>query len=200
MEASGTRVDWAVASQSKHADAPNGDGYSLVKSASILTASVTDGSGSGRQAHHASNECLRLQESWGGRDIAGLIGEMHKALVGSRGAAICLSFLDFKHNTLTWAAVGDVDGTLCSSGSIGQRRCVIQQGGILGLSLPPVRPHSHPICNGDLIVLASDGVSRRYRKSLRGNWGAEEAVKQVSRNHVRQQDDSTVLALKVQAR
>ena len=107
-----------------------------------------------------------------------------------------VAVIDFGSKKMTWAALGDVDGIVHrteagSSGSTG----ILQKGGTLGLHYPGVHLQPQNLSDGCMIVLTSDGVSRRYREmrpmGLRPCDFAPACLEQFGRDN----DDRTVLAV-----
>lgn len=197
MPNSRARIDWAVASKAKKGGQPSGDAHFLGKAGDLLAAVVIDGSGSGREAKAAADKCAVVLENWQGASISSVIRQMHDDLQGERGAAICMCFLDVGKSSMTWAAVGDVDGTIVRSHAMERLHCVVQQAGTLGVHLPKVRAQDVEITMPMSIVLTTDGVYQNYRKCLLGEWSAPEMTQRVMDGYGRPDDDSTVLALKI---
>lgn len=192
----GSYLEWALAQASKDAGAHNGDGYLMKRDDDLVLVALADGVGSGRAAQDAANACLAEVAESGFQDISALFDRCHRKLSGMRGAALAVAVIDFGSKKMTWAALGDVDGIVHrteagSSGSTG----ILQKGGTLGLHYPGVHLQPQNLSDGCMIVLTSDGVSRRYREmrpmGLRPCDFAPACLEQFGRDN----DDRTVLAV-----
>jgi phosphoserine phosphatase RsbX len=100
---------------------------------------------------------------------------------------------------LTWAAVGDVDGLLIQDGDPAARRSMLQRPGTLGITYSGIHPQSQPLVAGDLFLLTTDGVSRKYRDRVSAGHSLAETAQQTLRRFGSENDDCLVLAIGVEA-
>ena len=157
---------WSVAQAPKSQDSPNGDGYLLTRDGDRIMLAVVDGVGSGRDAHAAAEVCLRALRTEGGHEPGPVFDRCHKALEGTRGAALALISVDLATARLVWAAVGDIDGCVFRGQDGKSVASMVQKAGTLGHHYSGIHLQDHALLPGDLVAVSSDGVSRRYRDQL----------------------------------
>ncbi|UWQ25714.1 serine/threonine-protein phosphatase [Leisingera aquaemixtae] len=202
FETGGTRIDWAAAQAPKMAGSVCGDGYLLRRSGSRLMVALADGVGSGQGAQAAANACLEALATVSANSIAEVFETAHERVLGTRGAALAVALIDPELAAVEWAAVGDVEGVICalppdSEGS----SAILQKGGTLGVQFPGVLPQIQPFPPNHILVLASDGVSRRFRDALpTARMPPQEWVASCLATYGKDHDDRTVLALSHQRR
>ena len=96
-----------------------------------------------------------------------LLRLLHKQAAGTRGAAVGLAFLDCASHRLTYAGVGNVHIRVLGARSWRG----VSRDGIVGERMPGILPQAVGVTAGDVIVVASDGVSESSRSTslLRGS-------------------------------
>jgi hypothetical protein len=124
----------------------SGDGWGAVWSAPhICRIAVIDGLGHGPEAAQAAQTALDLLATHPDLAADAAMRACHRALVGTRGAAVSIVLLDLQIGTLTCAGVGNVDARLWQPGR--EQRLMIQRG-IVGANLPTIRPTSRSATSG----------------------------------------------------
>lgn len=189
-------IEWSLLGRSKTPGQPSGDGYCVLRNEAGILFALTDGEGSGLQAAEASEACLAaLRRS--GSDFEAMFGHCHACLQGRRGAALILARIDPQGSQLTWAAVGDVDGVLLQQrkGRLTLRDCVSQVSGTLGRKFDRVTRQSVALEGGDMVVLATDGISRTFSAGALDLGGAEAVAQGLMQNFARPNDDCMVLTI-----
>lgn len=190
----GTDLQWSVATRAK-VPGYNGDGYLLGRDAKHVYAHVLDGIGSGKEAQAATDLGLQALSD---RKLASMeqrFQAVHQTLQGGRGAAMGVAKIDMIERSLYWAAVGDIGGVVIQEN--GTTKNMIQIGGTLGIN--PGRPRTMRTCltSGDVIVVTSDGISRRFCEDLPITRNVAELSGEVLDRYGRQNDDCIVLSMKV---
>ena len=102
---------------------------------------VADGLGHGLLAALASTRATEVLATSSSTSPSELITLMHRALAGTRGAAITIALLDRMMRTLTHAGVGNVAGRLVGPG---RSRSLSVQPGIGGTTCPGSASRSRP--------------------------------------------------------
>ena len=156
---------------------------------------VVDGMGSGTEANAAADTALANLRESDCNDMEMAFGKVHSALHGIRGAALAGAQINLEQMTLFWTAVGDIDGALVRNGKIAES--LIQSSGTLGLIYNGVCLARVPLQVNDMIVMATDGISRNYRSDLHTDLPIIDIVTGILRHHGRRADDRLVLGLKV---
>ena len=193
-------LGWAVARQPKLAEGRSGDGYLIRRTGAHVMIAVTDGTGSGPEAADAADICLSAVGKTAGHSIRGCFDDCHAALRGSRGAALGVALVDLGAARVTWAAVGDIDGLLLCPRDRGEvrRHTIFQRGGTLGVLNPGIHPQCHQLAGGEVILMTTDGVSRRYRDSIRPVPPMRRIAADTLARFGKPNDDGLVLALGIE--
>ena len=194
FSAHGRCIEWSVATRAK-VDGFNGDGYLLNRDERRLFAYVVDGIGSGREAQAAAAATV---DELRGNDFSSMeqrFNAVHQSLKGRRGAALGAAEIDLTSGALNWSAVGDIDGLIIRRDT--STESMVQKGGTLGLGFSGLHVMSTGVGLGDMIVMTSDGVSRRFRDDLPQTRDVHVFASSVLEAYGRPNDDCIVLAMKV---
>ncbi len=189
-------VAWSVACRSK-CGAHCGDGYTLMQHGRQVYAWVIDGLGSGLLAQKDADTGLQAVQSEMEAGLARTFDFAHSALKQGRGAAMAGVTIDLARGVLTWAAVGDVDGVVLHRGEVAAS--LIQKSGTLGLNYPGPSLTQVQLEAGDVILLSTDGISRRYRTDLPSQQPIEGYSQKILHQYGKVNDDCLVLGLEVLA-
>ncbi|QXQ15632.1 serine/threonine-protein phosphatase [Skermania piniformis] len=145
----------------------SGDDWAVLDAGGdVVLLGVIDGLGHGADAAAAAHRAHQVLSCNPTEPLDELITLCHRALLGTRGAAITLVRLDVAAGSLSWLGVGNVAAILIgvsATGSAAPRASGLSVGGIVGYRLPPgQQPATVPLEVGDLLVLASDGIADRH--------------------------------------
>jgi negative regulator of sigma-B (phosphoserine phosphatase) len=157
---------------------------------------VIDGLGHGQEATLAAKKAAATIEANPLEPVAALLARCHAALAGTRGAVATLAELDGPGATLTWIGIGDVEGIVHSFR--GQKRqSLLLVPGVLGDRIPPnPRVHSVKLEQGDVLVLATDGVRRSFVEEPILLEPMPAAAERIIERHARKTDDALVLLVR----
>jgi len=138
-----------------------GDAYAVRQEGARTSLMVCDGSGHGPLAAAAAREAVRAftDSTQPGSPPEVALRRIHRALAGSRGGAVAIAELDPGAHRLRFVGIGNIAGVVVSAG---QKRGLVSIGGIVGYREPPLRPFEHQLPADSVVVLHSDGVSRRW--------------------------------------
>lgn len=141
----------------------SGDGFALVSCSDGTLIVVIDGLGHGPLAASATRCAQKyLGSKKYGSDLAETVRECDELLLGTRGAVMTLVFFDANSPTMTWLSVGDVEGVVMRADFGCGKTSAVMRAGIVGGGmggLPSLRPSSIALTDGDLLILATDGVA-----------------------------------------
>jgi anti-sigma regulatory factor (Ser/Thr protein kinase) len=170
-------------------------GHRVVAGGTLLM--VADGLGHGPLAARASSRALDVLHGSDTTSPADLVQRMHRALSGTRGAAIAIVLVDSAARTLVHAGVGNISCRLVG----GQRaRSLPSQPGIVGHNLPRVREHSFDLDDSQLVILHSDGLTEKWSADDLPpvtEHGAMVVAATLLRDAGTRRDDASVLAMRV---
>ena len=122
----------------------------------------------------------------------------HGALTRSRGAVMTLAWFDLEPRRLRWTGVGNVEGRLVRAAADPRRPSegAFMRGGVVGYNLPAIRVTTTELHDGDLLVLATDGVSSGFAAALDHEAGAQELAERVLEAHGKATDDALVVVVR----
>ena len=149
-----------AASRPYPGEALNGDAWQIDWHGDRCRITVIDGLGHGPDAALAAT--LARDALMRAPELLPLDGlrVCHRALAGTRGAAISVASIDLAAVQLTYAGVGNVMGHLWQDG---RREQLVGYPGIVGAVLPTLRSFSIPLQSQWLIAIHTDGISARFR-------------------------------------
>jgi phosphoserine phosphatase RsbX len=161
---------------------------------------VIDGLGHGREAARAAKLAHETVGEAASVDIVALTHRCHRALARTRGAAVALAYLSTSASTLTWLGVGNVEGRLitghqrtptpAANASLRLRR------GIVGHQLRAIGTATLDIRRGDIIILATDGITPGFEEALDVSGSAQRIAERILTEHWTVADDGLVLVLR----
>jgi negative regulator of sigma-B (phosphoserine phosphatase) len=166
-----------------------------------------DGLGHGYAAAEAASRAAEVLEAGGAFSLDGLLRRCHEALVGTRGAVMTLAEFRAQPAEVTWVGVGNVEARLLPAAlassdgatpavSAGSLAAPTLFGGVIGHHLPTVRPSSHPLGEGDLVVMATDGVRADFADGLAVTGEPQAIADRVLARAARGTDDALVVVVR----
>lgn len=108
-----------------------------------------------------------------------------------------LAQISFPTGKLSWAGIGNVTANLVAKGVSGVqvRSSARLVGGIVGYRIPETRPAQVvSIRTGDLLVIASDGITKDHLDHIDFAASAADIAEQILSKHSKETDDAMVLA------
>lgn len=157
-----------------------------------------DGLGHGDGAADAAEEAAKVLMEHARQAPEALLARCHEALVRTRGVVMTLAWFDLAASSLTWTGVGNVEGRLMratAAPGVAPESALIK-GGVVGYTLPSVRPTTMELNPGDTLVLATDGISSGFARSLVAGVDAQELADRILAEHGRGTDDALVVVVR----
>ncbi len=180
-------------SRPRHGERVSGDAFLIRKGACPLLV-VADGLGHGEHAAEAALRMIDVARSATESDSpVDILQVASRMLAGTRGAVALVARLDHDNSRMTVAGVGNIELKALSQQPIHP----ISSPGILGRRIRVIRQYEYTLCAGDLIVILSDGVSRRLDLHPIRDLGVRDLVEATLRDHGQSHDDATCLAARV---
>jgi serine phosphatase RsbU (regulator of sigma subunit) len=87
---------------------------------------------------------------------------VHRALAGTRGAAVAVAELDPSAGMVRFAGIGNIAGAVVT-GDV--KQSMVSIGGVAGFRQPTIRLFTYALEPGSLVVMHSDGVTPRWSAS-----------------------------------
>jgi len=155
---------------------------------------VLDGLGHGLDAALAAEAGAAALLAQPDAPVADLIVRCHEAMQRTRGAVLTLVSIDAQRSELDWCGVGNVEAVLVRA----QRRLPSEaaptRGGVVGYRLPPLKVSTLPISPGDILVLATDGISSGFSGAIERDDEPQQIAEAVFARYAKTSDDALVLA------
>lgn len=173
-----------------------GDAFEVHCHACGATVAMADGLGHGPDAARASEPAVALVASRPGRAAGELMQLAHEALHGTRGAAMAVAVIDTDRESLTFAGIGNIAGSIYNNGP---RRHLMSHNGIVGSNLRKVQEFIHPWQSGALLILHSDGIGTRWDLNAYPGLEARHPTLIAAvlyRDFARVRDDASILVLR----
>ena len=158
---------------------------------------VLDGLGHGVDAAEAAKRGVEVLRADRAEPLDALVQRCHRALSGTRGAAMTLVHIDFRSDALSWIGIGNVTADLVAKHPAGVevRSSARLAGGIVGYRIPEtLKPQEVPIRPGDLLVIASDGIVEDHLDDIDFAASSLAIADKILRRHAKDNDDALVLA------
>jgi hypothetical protein len=160
------------------------------------TVLVADGSGHGMLAARASERAVEAFVENTRCDTPALAVTLHRALASTRGAAIGLARVDWRHRQIRFVGIGNIAGSVLSGGNV---KRMVSHNGTAGHIAPRIAEFTYPFEGRPLLILHSDGLGTRWEIS------AYPGLSQLHpsliagvlyRDHRRGRDDASVVVLR----
>lgn len=193
-------LEWATAGRAHPGQSVSGDMHVVKAFHGGALVAVVDALGHGTEAEATARLAVATLEQYAHESPPDLAARCHRILVGSRGAAMSLASISWMDNTMTWLAIGDVEGRVFSSsgGRSPPPRALMTHGGIVGAgTLPGARPTVVPIAAGDVLVLATDGIRGDFAGGVRPSAPLQQIADELLAGFLKGTDDALVLVVRI---
>ena len=193
-------LDWSVASRPLPGQMVSGDAHLVAPFTGGVLIAALDGLGHGPDAEASSHAAIEAMSPRPELPVDQLVKNCHRALGRLRGVVMSLASFDVPKARMTWLGVGNVEGLLVRSLSgtgVAKERLLVQ-GGIVGQTLPTIRPSTVRLTRNDVVIFATDGVEAefldsRLLDSIRDHASAETLARYILERHAKGRDDALVL-------
>jgi hypothetical protein len=189
--------EWSAVRRPAPGESACGDSWVVTRAGDQLLIAGIDGLGHGVTASRASQLAADVLCENAGASVDDLLRLCHRRLHVTRGAAVTIVAVSLPDGPLSWLGVGNVNATLIRTRSDGQqaRWSAMLKGGILGHQLPSALPvGTKEIRRGDLVVLATDGISAGFADRPLPVHGVAEITELALSQYAVRVDDAMVLA------
>lgn len=182
-------VDIAVVQAPIEGQTVSGDGYSIQAEPTGALLVVIDALGHGEPAAEVLETALAVLQACGRHEVDRIFQTLDDRLSGTRGAVAAIARISTEKRSLTWASIGDVQGTIASGSA---RTTLVGTPGILGYRCLPAVLKTVPFDAGNLLCLATDGVLPGFAGEIQAALGLERLARRVEA-FMRPEDDSLAL-------
>jgi anti-sigma regulatory factor (Ser/Thr protein kinase) len=121
-----------------------------------LLVMLCDGLGHGPLARVAAHTAIHAFRSGGGRTPEEVMGEIHRSLPGTRGAAVAVARIEPGRERVFFCGVGNISGAVVTPTAKSSLP------GTAGHQIRTLRTFTLPLPAGSALVMHSDGLSERW--------------------------------------
>ncbi len=188
-------IDWAVAAKTLAGQIVSGDQHWVRVCPGQAMAAVVDGVGHGKEAARAARRAIATLDLSVGKSPVALFQRCHEQLRSTRGVVMSLASFNANDNTLAWLGVGNVEGVLFHRQNhiLPGQESLLQRPGVLGDHLPGLSPSLVQISAGDILIFATDGISRGFTDNTDLNDSPQQIADRILTQFGRETDDALVL-------
>ncbi len=174
-----------------------GDQWGIVGTDGRRMLLLADGLGHGPDAARASHAAVDALHHAPDASPGETIDNVHAALRHTRGAAVAVAEVDFERRIVTFAGLGNINGTVCAPGEPVRR--MVSTNGTAGMEARHIREFTYPWPDNAVLVMHSDGLSTHWNLSdypslLSHDPGLIAGV--LYRDFSRGTDDATIVVVK----
>jgi phosphoserine phosphatase RsbX len=185
-------LDIAVASAPLAGESESGDAAVVLHASSGTLVAAIDGLGHGPAAAAAARAVAATLRAAPEDPLQRLLQRCHVAAVETRGAAVTLAWFPAERPAMAWLAVGNVAGVVVRASAV-QRHSVVARPGIVGGTLPRLQPSELAMCDGDTLVLATDGLTTGFARAIQPHAEPQASADELLADWGREGDDALVL-------
>jgi hypothetical protein len=182
-------VDIAIVQTPIEGQTVSGDGYSIRVEPDGVLLVVIDALGHGEPAADVLETALSVLQVADRHEIDWIFRVLDERLSGTRGVVAAIARISTEERRLTWASIGDVQGTIASGPA---RITLVGTPGILGYRSPRATLKTVPFDTGNLLCLATDGVLPGFASEIQPALGLETTARRVEA-FMKPDDDSLAL-------
>jgi len=186
---------WAAVSTPALHELVCGDMWRILERDGSMAVMVADGLGHGPLAAEAASRAAGAFEEDAFSGAEPFFESAHRALAGSRGAAIATALVT-PGGGIRYTGIGNIAGSIVQPDD---SRGLMSHNGTVGLQMRKAQPLDYPWPDDALLIMHSDGISNRWTMSghdgLRSRHPAVIAAV-LHRDHTRGRDDSTVVVIR----
>jgi len=182
-------VDVLIVTSPIDGQSVSGDGFSIRADGAGVLLVVIDALGHGEPAAEVLETALSVLQVTEPDSIEWLFQVLDERLSGTRGAVAAMARVSPAERSLTWASIGDVQGTI-ASGPL--RTTLVGMPGILGFRSPRASSKTVQFGAGDVLCMASDGVLPGFAVEIQPILGLEGIARRVE-TFMKSDDDSLAL-------
>lgn len=173
-----------------------GDAVSIYPGDGFVTVLVVDGLGHGTRAHEASSAAVahvtkRLEDN-PRAGLESLLLSCHKALHGTRGAALALCRLEPPQSLIRFCGVGNIAMTSHPS----RRGLGVSLAGVVGYRVRKAKEFVCDVESGDVIALYSDGISSSFSLKALAAQPPDALLATVEKDWAKDHDDATFVTIR----
>jgi serine/threonine protein phosphatase PrpC len=188
-----TGLEWSTAAATMPGETVSGDRHWAGAVANGMVFAVIDGLGHGRAAAAAAKIAVAMLQQYAGDPLIELLRRCHESLRATRGVAMSLAEFNTEDSVLTWIGVGNVEGALLHLEPELPSDKLLLRNGLVGSHLPTLRAEELLIRPGDILTMATDGVTTEHPMRIAMDAKVESVADGILASAYKGNDDALVL-------
>jgi phosphoserine phosphatase RsbX len=191
-------LEWAEAGRALPGEHVSGDLAVHLALGDRDLVAVIDGLGHGPEAAVAATRAREVIEEHSDLALDELLTRMHRDLRRTRGVVASLATVE-RSGHMRWVGVGNVETHLVRPDGLRLRLAgsAMLYGGVVGYRLPPVRVGHARMRVGDVLVMATDGITPDFVDGLPATTSLQHLVDTVLEQCAKPTDDALVAAARL---
>jgi negative regulator of sigma-B (phosphoserine phosphatase) len=191
-------LELGIAERALAGESRSGDRAVLVTYEGGALVAAIDGLGHGGGAADAADAAARVLAEHPDDEPESVLQACHRELSRTRGAVMTLAWFDLVGRTLSWTGVGNVEGRLVhvAAGPRAPTHGALTKGGVVGYNMPSIRVTGTDLEDGDVMVLATDGIDSGFAAAIREGGSAQEIADRILTAHGKPSDDALVVVVR----
>jgi len=190
-------LEWGAVSIPAPNELVCGDAWAQTRLPDSFSLMIADGLGHGPAAHEAATQATTAFAANSSSQPREFMQAAHRALQGTRGAALAVARWDAQAGKLQYCGVGNIAGTIITDG---KSRGLMSHNGIVGAQSPRILQVDCDCPARSLLIMHSDGLQTRWRlEDYPGLVTRHPAIiaSVLYRDFVRGRDDATVVVVRL---
>jgi len=164
----------------------------ILTRAQVTLVAVADGLGHGELAAVAARAFCAVAAERCQHSLVEIMEGAHVRLAATRGAAAALVSIDESKDSLEFVGVGNIDLKASARGRIAP----VSTPGIVGSRIRKIKSFCYSLAAGDLLVVASDGVSLRFDVASFQHLEEQAMADAILVKHGKTHDDATCVVIR----
>ncbi len=140
----------------------SGDAWAVREQGVVSVFIVADGLGHGIRAAEASAEAISAFRTSTDTEPVLLLDRVHRALRGTRGAAVAIARVDRKERRVRYAGIGNISGAVIGTE---KTQFMISHNGTAGHETIRFQEFVYPFPHGAILIMHSDGLATSWNLS-----------------------------------
>lgn len=188
-------IEWGVSSRALPGQAASGDRHVVEAFPGGALIGAIDGLGHGDAAASAARTAGDVLGRHCAESVIALARRCHDALVSTRGVVMSLASFNGADQTMTWLGVGNVEGVLlrANARAVPMREQLLLRGGVVGYQLPQLSAWVLPLCRGDTLIFATDGIRTEFTSVVDSGGSAAGLADRILAGYAKETDDALVV-------
>jgi phosphoserine phosphatase RsbX len=191
-------IDWGHASLMMPGETSSGDRCVIAPADGTVLIAVIDGLGHGEEAAAAANAAAGVLEASPNESLRTLFDRCDAQLRATRGAAMTVARFESSGRTLDWLGTGNIKTVLLRRSASGFT-CMdlLTYSGVVGTQSPKRPASKIQVMPGDVLILATDGVDRKFIDSIRYDEAPQMQAERLLATYRSPTDDALVVVARL---